>query len=216
MPQHSFALQACKPQLCKWLLRCSGQAPAVMAATLRVTGLHALGLDISRVSVDGLTAAYSLRPAPWRDAAAGAGAGGQQQGPKTAEAAAEQGYLAYQEALRREAEPELSIQLPAVVSREPAEAPAAAGGAAADTRPLADGKSAADGTSTAGAGAPATGSGGAGTGGALPSMAVPAGDAHGTHLVSRGTESPHGAGWGLTAASIATRGARRQRWCAGL
>ena len=147
-------------------------------------GLHALGLDISCVSVDGVTAAYSLRPAPWRDAAAGADARAQQQGPKDAQAAAEQGYLAYQEALRREAEPELSIQLPTASFREPAAASAAADSTAADAKPMADGKSAADGTATAGAGAAATGSGGAGTGGALPTASVHAGYAHAMHLVS--------------------------------
>lgn len=136
------------------------------------TGLHALGLDISRVAVEGATTAYSLRPAPWRDtAAAGAVAGDQQQGPKNAEVAAEQGYLSYQEALRREAEPELSIQLPAAASREPAAA------LPVGDSPAAGGKPVADGTATAAAAAAATlGGGGAKTGSGLPSATVPAGD----------------------------------------
>jgi hypothetical protein len=146
-------------------------------------GLHALGLDISRVLVDDVTAAYSLRPAPWHDAAAGTDAARQQQAPNNAQAAAEQGYLSYQETLRREAEPELSIQLPAAASRDPAAALAAVGGAAADAKPSADGKPAADGAATAGAGAPAASNGGARTGGALPSATVPAGDACSMHLV---------------------------------
>ena len=135
------------------------------------------------MAVDGVTAAYSLRPAPWRDtAAAGADAGGQQQGPNNAEAAAEQGYLAYQEALRREAEPELSIQLPASPSRDPAAALPAGDSTAAGGRP------AADGAVTAGAAAAATGSSGGRTGGLLPLATAPAGDTEACILCHKG---PH-------------------------